>query len=92
MKDLEIIKDILNKRFNLDENEKELISFIKLAESDMYSGKDEDGNDIVVGIQKDVGFRISTYQSNGWIRINSYEIVEDSEGNPYIQESETYEK
>lgn len=92
MKDLESVRDVLNKRFNLDENEKELISFIKLAESDIYSGKDEDGNSIVVGIQKDVGFKISTCQSNGWIRINNYEIVEDDEGNSYIQASETYER
>lgn len=86
--DLEYIKNAVS--YNL--GEKELINFIKTAESNVYNGTDEDGNTITVGIQKNVGFRISTYQSNGWIRINNYELVTDDEGNPYIQTSETYEK
>lgn len=91
-KSLEDIKDMLNRRLNLTGNEKEITDFIKSTKSDVLDGVDEDGNIIIVGIQQNVGFKISTHQSNGWIRINSYELVTDEEGNPYIQESETYEK
>ena len=74
------------------EEEKEFIDFILNCESDIYSGKDEDGNDIVVALERNVGARISTYQSNGWIKVVDYDIVEDENGHMDIQLSETYEK
>ena len=60
--------------------------------SELYNGKDNEGNIIVFGIDKRVGIRVSTYQSNGWIRINEYTIEKDEEGNEYIERAELYDK
>lgn len=73
-------------------NDKELIEFIKEMNSELYNGKDNEGNIIVFGIDKGVGIRVSTYQSNGWIRINEYTIEKDEEDNEYIERSELYDK
>lgn len=73
-------------------SEGEFVDFIMGQESNDYTGTDEDGNTIVVTIKKGVGIEVRTYQSNDWIRIYRYEIVEDAEGNPCIMESEAYDK
>lgn len=38
---------------------------------DSKSGKDEDGNIVIVSIDEELA-SIRTFQSNGWIRINIY--------------------
>ncbi len=57
-------------------------------EQGIFSSKDNEGNEVVVGVGKD-GFQLSTYQSNGWVRVNIY--TYDKENNEWINE-ETYEK
>ena len=79
--------------WNLGElSERELIDFINSSESDLFTGKDVEDNDISIIINKGVNIEYRTYQSNGWIRINSYELAEDDEGNTIIIESESYDK
>lgn len=73
------------------ENDNTIIEFINTMESDLYTGKNSEGEDIVVAIQKNVGMRISTYQKNNWIRINEYTIVNE-ENYQYIEREEIYEK
>lgn len=42
-------------------------------ESGLYSSTDEDGCDVIVIVQEDVGFDIHTNQKNGWVRIDSFD-------------------
>lgn len=78
---------------NIDfENDNSLIDAILNCKSDIYTGKDVEGNEIVIATQNNVGIRVSTYQSNGWIRINNYDLAEDENRQYYIIRSETYEK
>lgn len=52
-------------------------------EKGMYSGKDSDGNDIILMVEPDVGFDIRTNQPNGWVRVNSFDYSkEDNEWTP----------
>lgn len=74
------------------QEEKEFIDFIMNTDSELYNGRNSDGETVVVGVQKGVGIQVSTYQSNGWIRINRFELVEDDEKNLYINQSEEYTK
>lgn len=74
------------------EDDNSLIDAILNCKSDIYTGKDVEGNEIVIATQNSVGIRVSTYQSNGWIRINNYDIAEDENRQYYIIRSETYEK
>lgn len=67
------------------------IDFITNCESDMYSGKNEDNEGIVISIQKDIGIKVSTYQSNGWIRVNNYTLSKEDGYTDIIME-ETFEK
>lgn len=73
-------------------NDNQLVKVIKNTNSDLYSGKDIEGNNISFGIEKGKGIRVSTYQSNGWIRINEYTIEIDDENNEYIERAELYTK
>lgn len=74
------------------EDDNSLIDAILNCKSDIYTGKDVEGNEIVIATQNSVGIRVSTYQSNGWIRINNYDIAEDENRQYYIIRSENYEK
>lgn len=79
--------------WNLGElSERELIDFINSSESDLFTGKDVENSDISIIINKGVNIECRTYQSNGWVRINRYELAEDDEGNTIIIESESYDK
>lgn len=42
-------------------------------EEGLYTSKNEKGEMLSVGVSKSGGFTISTYQNNGWIRINNYD-------------------
>lgn len=88
---IEIINTIRSEDRGIEE-EKKFIDFILNCESNMYSGKDEDGNTIVVSIEKNSGARVSTYQDNGWIRVVDYDVVKDEDDSLYVQCSETYER
>lgn len=88
---IEIINAIRSEDKGIEE-EKKFIDFILNCESNMYSGKDEDGNTIVVAIEKNSGARVSTYQDNGWIRVVDYDVVKDEDDSMYVQCSETYER
>lgn len=54
----------------------------------LYTSRNEDGCDILLGVQQGVGFDIHTNQENGWIRVDSYDY--DVENNTWTQ-SESYE-
>lgn len=73
-------------------DDKQLIKTIKNTDSNLFSGKDTDGNQISLGIEKGKGIRVSTYQSNGWIRVNEYTIEFDDENNEYIERAEMFTK
>lgn len=73
-------------------NDKQVMQFIQETSSDIIAATNVDGEDLVIGIDTGTAMRVSTYQKNGWTRIMDYEIVEDDEGNPYIERTESYEK
>lgn len=73
-------------------DDKQLIKAIKNTDSNLFSGKDVDGNQISLGIEKGKGIRVSTYQSNGWIIVNEYTIEFDDENNEYIERAEMFTK
>lgn len=95
MKSMEDKIEIMNKindihlGQNLD-NEK-FIDFITNCENDIYSGKNEDGEDMIIQTQKGVGIKVSTYQSNGWIRVNNYTLSNEDGYTDIIME-ETFER
>lgn len=43
------------------------------TESSIYSAKDEDGNDLIINLQKDAGAKVSRLQSNGWYEVKEYD-------------------
>ncbi|PGT90027.1 hypothetical protein [Bacillus thuringiensis] len=57
---------------NLNDRE-EIAKLIKSTESGMYSSHNEQGDEVVVFIQQGQGMDLHTYQSNGWIREDSYD-------------------
>lgn len=80
----------LIKRINSIVDDSDRKDFIKsISEDDLgyYDGTNVDGETILVFICSN-GYRVSTYQSNGWIRINEYTL--DVDGDIVI--SEYYEK
>ncbi len=79
------------KQLNFD-NDKQLIKFILNVDSNLYNGKNGYGEDISFGIEKGKGIRVSSYQDNGWIRINEYLLEKDDFGEYYIERTESYEK
>lgn len=50
----------------------ERAKFIAENESSMYGGKNEEGEEVVVMLEKGLGMDVHTYQSNGWIRVDEY--------------------
>lgn len=56
-------------------------------EPDIYTSSNGDGEMIAVTVSSKYKFRVSTYQHNGWTRINDY-IYDEG----YWEMSETYEK
>lgn len=85
----EKIKRILNTDLN---NDKEVIKLIQEVESDILAGTFSNGESLSLRIQKNVGLTISTYQDNGWIRINNYELIKDDFNDIVLERSESYEK
>ena len=79
------------KHLNFD-NDKQLIKFILNVDSNLYNDKNGEGEDISFGIEKGKGIRVSSYQDNGWIRINEYLLEKDDFGDYYIERTESYEK
>ena len=49
---------------------------------DPFFGKNENGEDVVVGIAND-SVVITTYQLNGWVRVNYYNSEGEIEGESY---------
>lgn len=88
----EEVKEKLNGLLPGVDNEKEFADFVMNCESDIFNGYNSDGEAITTAIEKGVGVRISTYQNNGWIRINSYYLSFNEDGNPEVTETEEYEK
>ena len=70
-----------------DEDNKKFIKSISENDFGYYDGTNVDGETILVFICSN-GYRVSTYQDNGWIRINEYTL--DINGDLVI--SESYEK
>lgn len=85
----EKIERILNTDLN---NDKEVIKLIQEVGSDILTGTFSNGEKFSLRIQKDVGLTIATYQDNGWIRINNYELVKDDFNDIVLERSESYEK
>lgn len=74
------------------ESEDSLIDLILNTESDICEGKNGNGEKVIILIQQNVGLRVSTYQNNGWIRINEYSLETDENREYYIIRGESYEK
>ena len=70
-----------------DEDNKKFIKSISENDLGYYDGTNVDGETILVFICSN-GYRVSTYQSNNWIRINEYILDENNE----VYMSESYEK
>lgn len=70
-----------------DEDNKKFIKSISENDLGYYDGTNVDGETILVFICSN-GYRVSTYQDNGWVRINEYTL--DIDGDLVI--SEYYEK
>ena len=80
----------LIKKFNCIKTESDVKKFIKSITPDyygFYDGTNFDGETFTLFICSN-GYRVSTYQDNGWIRINEYTL--DVDGDIVI--SEYYEK
>lgn len=70
-----------------DEDNKKFIKSISENDLGYYDGTNVDGETILVFICSN-GYRVSTYQDNGWVRINEYILDENNE----VYMSESYEK
>ena len=83
------MKSLISKlnSINSDEGIKKFIKSISENDLGYYDGTNVDGETILVFICSN-GYRVSTYQSNGWIRINEYTL--DIDGDLVV--SEYYEK
>jgi hypothetical protein len=46
--------------------------FIQNTESGMYTGRNVEGESIMILHDQGDGFELHTEQSNGWVRVNSY--------------------
>ena len=76
-------ENILDKPLNFDDFNS-IRYFIHNTESNLLGGKNVDGEEVVVSVQKGVGMTVRTFQSNKWIRVDEY----DENG---IRESESYD-
>lgn len=63
----ELTKEVL-KKFDTAEGRKDII---KDYAGNIFVGKNADGEDITVKVG-DSRFAVTTYQSNGWIRVHEY--------------------
>ena len=52
-----------------------VISLINNTESGIYGTENEDGERVGVCVSKGVGMDVYTYQKNGWIRMDSYDLT-----------------
>lgn len=87
----EVIKMDRLKEIDFSDDD-QLIDLILDTECGLYEGTNSDGEEITISVQKNVGIRVRTYQNNGWIRINDYDLDEDEFRQYYIERSESYEK
>lgn len=87
---IEIMNKINDIHLGQDLDKEKFVEFIMNCDNDMYSGKNEDGEEIVVATQRFTGIKVSTYQKNGWIRVNDYTLSIDENGIDVIM-SETFE-
>lgn len=53
-------------------NHKGIAAFITENESKTYEGKNGDGERLTASVEQGVGMTVHTYQSNGKIRVNTY--------------------
>lgn len=64
----------MNKKVLLSfDNAEEVRDFIKNNESGLYSGKNVDGEEVIVTIEKGNGMDVKTLQNNGWWVIHEYD-------------------
>lgn len=92
VEDFEELVEFLNKVCNSTACEEELIALITKSESDMLEGVNADGETVIVGIEQGVGIRLSTHQSNGYIRTDDFYLDYDEDGYPEILRTESYTK
>lgn len=89
------MSNLIDRLNNLDiESDTSVINFIqsiKSSDIDLFTGKNANKEDIILTIIKE-GFRVSTHQKNGWIRINEYTIIKNDYSKPELIRSESYEK
>ena len=68
----------------LDVNEPEAVAhFIAEHRSGIYAGKNVDGEKVVIMLDNKKGMNLLTYQSNGWVRKNSFDKDGFSEGETF---------
>jgi len=63
-----VLKQILN-----FDNREELKKFIAEHESDIYTGKNVDGQEVRVRLQKNEGMLVETLNNKGWWEWNEYD-------------------
>lgn len=88
MNELDNLKDKFNQINWADDFS--IINFINNNNSDLLTGKNENGENIVFEIVKGDYIKISTHQKNGFIRINIYTI--DKDESVFIIREEIFEK
>lgn len=76
------ISDELLSRFNTVEGRKELIELYKNLPSDLFSGTNEDGEEILLSVSES-GITLETKQKNGWCRVNYYDSDGEAEGETF---------
>jgi hypothetical protein len=85
MKKLNLTEGQELENLSLDLTDAEQVKkFINENESSMYGGKNNEGEDVVVLLEKGEELTIKTYQENGWMRSNYY-------GKNGYMEGETFE-
>jgi len=55
------------------DNPKEIKEFISKNESSIYSGKNIDGQDVIVRLQQNEGMVVETLNNKGWWEWNEYD-------------------
>lgn len=81
---MENIQDLKKMDYPIElDDEKIVKNLIATTESGMYATTSNDGENVIVYLSKNEGMNVHFYQSNGWIREDSY----NSDG---FKESETF--
>lgn len=71
----------ISSKFNTQEGRKNIIKLYG-SSLNLFHGVNEDGETVLLSIRKD-GMTLTTYQDNGWLRVNYYDENGCAEGETF---------